>query len=303
MNLNFTYRTDQSGKSWRLATLSLLLLGIAWLKFGHHELWKDEWQAWLMARDMSWRELLGSLYYEGHPALWYVYLKLWSLLQFVPDTVLIQSAHLLLVGAAFAVVLFRFGMPLWLKAAFLLGYYPLFEYGVVNRGYAWVLLLSFLLVEQLKKAAPKPWVLGGLFFLLCQTEVYGVLIGGGLFFYFWLEKGLKPALKNQGFWSGFAGMLLGLLVFVISVYPRASQEELESAYLSNPLSGESLGLAFQGTLANTYWLGSIPDTNVFGLSVLGLILSTLLLALFVVLFWPQKRSLWTFLVFQAVFFL
>ena len=33
-------------------------------KFSYHELWKDEWQAWLMARDMGWGELLGSLYYD-----------------------------------------------------------------------------------------------------------------------------------------------------------------------------------------------------------------------------------------------
>ena len=98
-------------------------------------------------------------------------------------------------------------------------------------------------------------------------------------------------------------MVLGVLIFVISVYPRASQDELASAYLSDPLSAERVSMAFQGTLANTYWLGSIPDTNVFGVTTLGLILSGVVLGLLSFLFWPHKKSLWTFLVFQAVFFL
>ena len=166
------YRIDQTKLPVRLLALALLLGLVLWLKLGHHELWKDEWQAWLMARDMSWGELLGSLYYEGHPALWYVYLKVWSFLP-MADVTLIQWSHYLLIGLAFAVFLLRFDMPLWLKILFLLGYYPLFEYGVVNRGYAWVMLFTFLLVDQIKKEKSSPLLLGRpVFFALPNRGIW-----------------------------------------------------------------------------------------------------------------------------------
>lgn len=53
-----------------------LLIAAAFLVAGafvmaHHELWRDEVQAWLLARDSSSAiDLLSRQKYEGHPALW-----------------------------------------------------------------------------------------------------------------------------------------------------------------------------------------------------------------------------------------
>ena len=41
----------------------------------HHELWRDEAQAWLIARDVPLSRLFAELHYEGHPALWFLLLK------------------------------------------------------------------------------------------------------------------------------------------------------------------------------------------------------------------------------------
>ena len=35
----------------------------------HHENWRDEAQAWLLARDLSVPELIEQMSYEGHPCL------------------------------------------------------------------------------------------------------------------------------------------------------------------------------------------------------------------------------------------
>ena len=52
---------------------------IGYFKIAHHELWKDEWQAWFVAKDLGIKELLSFLYYEGHPSLWYLYLKIFTI--------------------------------------------------------------------------------------------------------------------------------------------------------------------------------------------------------------------------------
>jgi len=50
-----------------------LLLNLSSLVF--HEMWRDELQAWLIARDSkNILELFINLKYEGHPALWYLLL-------------------------------------------------------------------------------------------------------------------------------------------------------------------------------------------------------------------------------------
>jgi len=38
----------------------------------HHEMWRDEFQAWLVARDAdSLVQLAGNVRYEGNPMLWH----------------------------------------------------------------------------------------------------------------------------------------------------------------------------------------------------------------------------------------
>lgn len=36
-----------------------------------HELWRDEANVWLLARDVSPIQLLKEIKYQGHPCLWY----------------------------------------------------------------------------------------------------------------------------------------------------------------------------------------------------------------------------------------
>ena len=285
------------------------------VKFSYHELWKDEWQAWLMARDMGWGELAGALYYEGHPALWYFYLKIWTYFSSgLNDPLLLQSAHALLMVGVFYLIFFRLRFPFWFKLLLLLSYYPFFEYGIVSRGYALVMLLGYGIVLLLNDPEKHWKKLAILFFLFCQTEVYAVMMAGALLFYLFLEQrkdgNWKSALKNNAFQKIATSAFLGLVVFIISVFPRGSSDDLSRAYLSEPLSGEVFFKGFQGMFANTFWIGSIQDTNVFGVSGLGQIFSLIILGGLVYLFYRdsekeflQKNILFTFLFFTAGYFI
>lgn len=51
--------------------ISAALLVVGAFVIAHHELWRDEVQAWLLARDSaSAIDLFSRQKYEGHPALW-----------------------------------------------------------------------------------------------------------------------------------------------------------------------------------------------------------------------------------------
>jgi hypothetical protein len=280
------------------------------VKFGYHECWKDEWQAWLMARDMGWGELYAALFYEGHPAIWYYYLKIWTVIQSatgIAEESILHFSHWLVAVAAWAVFTFKFRLPIWVKALVLFGYYVFFEYGILDRGYAFVMLFGFLSVLAVEKADEKPLRFAGLLFLLCQTEVFGVLMAGGIFFYYLLKKldanKLAQTLKIRSFQKVFAGIAAGVIFFVITVFPRGQHEELGRAYTNQPFSTENIATAFQGDFANTFLIGLIKDTNVFGVSALGISLSVVVLGALIYFFWASRKTLWTFLVFTGVFFL
>lgn len=275
---------------------------VAWLQFGYHEMWKDEWQAWLMARDMGWGELLRALYYEGHPGLWYVYLKVWAAFG-LNDALGLQLAHYLVVALAGGIFWYFTRLPWWLSLLLWMGYFPFFEYGVVSRGYVWVMVFGLALAGWLEKPEKKAIWAGVGLFLLCQTEVYGVLLGGALLVYAFFEHEKWKVFARSWFRILLSGYAIGVLVFLISVFPRASREELARAYVGQPFGWEVLGTSFQGNWVNAFWIGAVPDTNAFGVQALGIALSVLILLGMVWLFRRAGAVAWGFWAFQAAFFL
>lgn len=106
----------------------------------HHQMWRDEIQAWLIARDSAnpW-EMVRNLHFDGHPILWYLLIWPGSRLTWNPDAMKPVS----LLAATIGVALFLWRGP-WSRAEKLLwpfGYYALFEYTIRNRSYSIGLLL------------------------------------------------------------------------------------------------------------------------------------------------------------------
>ncbi|MEM1319306.1 MAG: hypothetical protein AAGG75_03565 [Bacteroidota bacterium] len=295
---------------YKVIAFVLCVLAYLLVKFFYHELWKDEWQAWLVARDLGWSQLFGFLYYEGHPALWYLYLKCWTLLPAATDeATILQIAHALPALAFYYLLFFRFRLPLLLCIGLFGSYLFFFEYGLINRGYIWVMLLAGFTTLMVQQPPKYPIALPLTLFALCQTEVYGLIMAGAFMLYLLLGDYLKhrqlgKLFRTKHLQSAALGLGLGLLVFVATVYPRgSSEEELSRAYLDQPFSAAVAAKAFQGSLANTYCLGLLPDTNIEGTSAFGLLLSLLVLAALCWFFWADKRLLLTFLAFTLVLYL
>ena len=256
------------------------------LKFGFHEMWKDEWQAWFLSRDLSLFELVDFLYYEGHPALWYLYLKPFTIL-FPSGIFGLKIAHGLMFVLAIW-LLFKLNAPLWLKMAIALSYAFGFEYAIVSRGYILVLVLGLLCVHYLKREQGYTWAMALALFLLCQSEVQGVLLAFAFVVYLWFEK-----TKTKDMAYPLAGIFAGALCFVLSVYPRKSTDELSFAYTDGYLSVDNWMKAFQGISTNALIPGILPDTNVYGVTVLGLLIGSVVLSVAFYIF-KNHRSILLF---------
>ena len=101
--------------------------------FSRHENWRDEAQAWLMARDLDIPGLIAQMKYEGHPCLWHLILMPFAKLGFPYETTNIIS--IVITAIAVALILWKAQFPSWLRIVFIFGSAFLYHMPVVSRSY------------------------------------------------------------------------------------------------------------------------------------------------------------------------
>ena len=110
-----------------------------------HEKWRDEAQAWLMARDLNLIDLLKQMKYEGHPVLWQLILMPFAKLGFPYIT---QSIISLLFMWIFAwIIIKKSPFPTFIKAGILFSLPIIYLYPVISRNYSLIpLALSIIAI-------------------------------------------------------------------------------------------------------------------------------------------------------------
>lgn len=122
--------------------LILLFFVLSFIGILNHEMWRDETQAWLIARDSSTLiELHDNLKYEGHPGLWH--LCLFFITKFTHNPFAMQFFHILISTAAVYIFVKLSPFNILQKTLFSFGYFSLFEYNLISRNYNLGLLLTF----------------------------------------------------------------------------------------------------------------------------------------------------------------
>ncbi len=141
----------------------------------HHAMWRDEMQAWLLARDSgSVLDLLHNLKYEGHPPLWH--LLLMPLTRLFASPMAMQLLHLG-ISSTTVYVLVRHAPFSWPKKLLLvLSYYLFYEYSVLARNYSLAVLAIFLFCAGFPARHRRflPVVLALCF--LTQTNAFGLVM-------------------------------------------------------------------------------------------------------------------------------
>ena len=227
LNAQETDRTEPHDKSKYYHAIWLTSIFIIVCGYGvfHHEMWRDEIQAWLLARDStSIINLLANMKYEGHPALWHLCLMPLSRISASP--IMMQIFHLLI--AASTIFLFTRYAPfhLLIKFLFAFGYFALYEYAIVARNYAiGVLLITIFCVLYKDRYKRFIWI-GVLLILLAHTSVHALIvtiaIGIALLceylcFYCHSEETFHG--NRQHVWIGFALIGFGIVTSVLQLNP------------------------------------------------------------------------------------
>lgn len=145
-----------------------------------HEPMYDEAQAWMIARDASWYELMFEIpHYEGHPPFWHLILALFAKTG-IPFEVGLRipgaTCWILSVG----LLLFRSPFPKLVKYLLPFTYYIFFRYGIVVRPYCLTMLGLFLAASTYKKKGEKPFAFMASLLVLCVSSAYGMALAAGI---------------------------------------------------------------------------------------------------------------------------
>lgn len=161
----------------------ILLVGVYFIVvavgLAHHEMWRDELQAWMLARDShSIPDLLHNMRYEGHPAAWHVLLFLVS--RFTRSPVAMQILHLVLATATIFVIVRWAPFTVLQKFLLAFGYFFVYEYAVISRSYVLGALALFSICAVFPSRKHNYLPIALLLAVLANSSVYGLILAFAL---------------------------------------------------------------------------------------------------------------------------
>ena len=192
------------------------------LTAAHHEMWRDELQAWLLARDAaSPLALLHNMRYEGHPGLWH--LLLWPLTRLTWNPAAMQVLHVTLASMSAFILLRWAPMPMPLKVLILCGYFFTYEWAVIARNYAVSVTLLFAVCALFRDRWKNFIYISALLFLLCHTNIHSILITMVFTLYLAIEFAVAYAAKARNAHLNTPRFALGLLLILLGLSSGIAQ--------------------------------------------------------------------------------
>lgn len=269
------------------AAVAFLFLAFGLVTILNHEMWRDELQAWLIAKDSaSLTDLARNMRYDGHPPLWY--LLLYAVSRFTVDPVAMQLLHLAVATTA-AYTFARFApFTRTQRALFCFGYFPAYEYAALSRNYALGVLCVFAFCAAYRAGAAKNYALLALLLaLLANTSAYGFMLASA--FALMLAYELKvtrddarAALRARRFEIIGAALIFfaGAAVSAAQMYPPADSGNVLGWYfnLSPPGIMFVLTIVWRGFVPVPQFTHQLWNTNVVESEALAALLACIILA-------------------------
>jgi hypothetical protein len=204
-------------------TGAFLLVGA--VTASRHEMWRDEIQAWLLARDSTGPiDLFRHLKYEGHPGLWH--LGLMPLTRITWNPVIMQVFHLLIATASVYVFCAKAPFTRLQKALFAFGYFTLYEYSILCRNYGVGMLLLCLFAAMYQARSERPIRPAIALFLLAHTSVHALIVTGALFGGLFLDYAAQSLmdrdnapLRRARVWASLLIVLAGMATSALQLNP------------------------------------------------------------------------------------
>ena len=236
-------------REWFTALLTSAFFILSFVGILRHEPWRDEYQAWMVARDAgSIAELFQNVKYEGNPALWH--LILFAVTRVSHDPFAMPLVHILISTAMIAVFARYTTLPPLPKVLFAFGYAAFYEYNLISRGYAsgllFLMLFCALYPHRDRRLVPAALLLA----LMANNSPFGLLLSFVLGAHLMAEQVIRR--RREVAWPPLlaAGLLLvvGWGLSVLQIYPEADNT-FPVSYANGAVQGGRLGFAISRILA------------------------------------------------------
>ncbi len=193
----------------------------------NHEVWLDEAQAWVIARECTPAEVFAAMNTEGHPPLWHFILYPFAQLGASVEVLPFISWTFSVVTAAVVVFMSPFSLPL--KAAVIFSGGFIYINSVISRPYCIIMLLLCLVAAVYPKRKNHPLLFGLLVALLANTHIFvcGIVGALGIFMLIDLFKDWKKGSARERAFSlmGLAIAGLGVLTLILPLIGSMSANE------------------------------------------------------------------------------
>ena len=188
---------SQVSKSWPMMALVVLYALVVGIAMMFHAMWRDEVQAWLIARDSAdLLSLFHNLHYEGHASLWY--LLMMPLTRISADPSLMQVLQFVIAVSVVVTVLWWAPFSGLEKGLFPFGYYTLYEYGVKSRGYALGCLLLFVLCTLWPRRRSHPVTVSLVLALLANVDILWMIVSIAAVIALAVDRSINQPAEEDG---------------------------------------------------------------------------------------------------------
>ena len=184
-----------------------------------HAWWRDEAYTWLVVRaSSSPANLFARLGFNGHPRSYY--LLAYGLYHLCPSPLVLSLSNLAFALGAIGLVVRSAPFPTSHKALFAVGFFPLYQYGVIARSYS-VFLFFLFLYAHLKTRWPErvAWRLVCLA-VLAQIHLLSMAAAGVLLFLELVDVRVRRAAWAPAAWLAAASVGLSLAGAAYSGHAR-----------------------------------------------------------------------------------
>jgi hypothetical protein len=237
-------------RAWFATVLASIFFVLSFVGILHHEPWRDELQAWMVASDAhSLPELFQNVKYEGHPALWYIVLFAVTRVSDTPFAMAV--VHILISTLTIAVFAGYTVLPRPPKVLFAFGYAAFFEFNLISRGYAlgllFVMAFCALYPQRDRRLVQCALVLA----LMANTSPFGLMLslalGAHVLFDHLARFGRTASYRRV---AAAVGLLLaGWILSVVQIYPEADSS-FPVSYASGGFALKRLGFALSRILTS-----------------------------------------------------
>ncbi len=218
--------------------LILTLIYAALISFisAHHEVWRDEVEALsTVIGSQSLVDAFINLRNYGHPYLWYLILYLAFKITHV--FVVLKIMHILIAVSAIYIFLLKAPFDWFQKILFMFGYFPFYQYAVVNRDYVLGMFLLFLLCSLFKQRFKKSILFGIVVFFLANTVIHALIIALSVtlswvaeYFYLRCKRSEEKDIDPRSFNAGILIALSGIVLSLICTWPNKTATQAVNLY-------------------------------------------------------------------------